>query len=205
MSTLTTPQYVDIAPFMAFLPKRLLIRYLIYKDTAYGENFEHVAVRVLYVSASPGAAFEVISLEDSETISTYATAPKKPLWLHANWGSEAIAENCIKCLLLNWKSAAEAGHQAQRLWLEPEEFVGVLRVGDRFQKVDATAPMFMMLHGIMAARLAEHGERLQRMKGLERNLNLLADAVERMGSRFSAFAARNHHALMDKEVPLLLK
>ncbi len=191
---------------MAFIKKRLLIRYLIYKDPgAYGENYETVAARVFFVSSSHNLAYETISLEYSQTVSNHAVYPKKPLSVQASWGDEAHVEQKLQGILKPWSAAAAAGLQLQRYWLQPEEFVGVLRVGDEYRTVDAAAPLFMLLHGILAARIAEHGERLQNVKGLEARLTLLADAMERMGSRFSAFATQNHHAMANKMIPYLME
>lgn len=173
---------------MAFLPRRLCVRACLIREPKF--FYETMVLDLLYVGAMGTEIAEV-----RETL----TCDSKVITLRParhDIKRMSVTETGLKIskVLNTWEGAAQSG-EFQRHWLQPKEFVGILKVENVLTELEANDPRFMLYYGLLISRIDATINLMKGLAALDSEIRDNMGVLTRLNERFGAFIARTQSAL----------
>lgn len=183
-------------PFVALLPRRIFVRYLLVKRSRPDES-EFLHADILYMSPNIAPPFELLRVKHSIHVSS-SLKDNAPLQIQGWQGDKALIEGTISSIVQGWRGGVAGDDNWGNTWAESKEFVGVLKMldaGIKERELPESSPHFMLYHGSLAARLAGYVNALGHLVVLDNSVRQRAETMRRMSDRFDAFVAKSRLAL----------
>lgn len=175
---------------MTFLPRRLCVRYLLARERR--DRREFFYAEVLYYEGNLSGTSGLLRLKCTAVCDAVLKCNHPDF--NQVFADEIGIRAKVSKIISGWRKKV-AEHPHFEPWLKPEEFVGVLKIGDeKPREISERDPLFTFYHALLATRLIHLAMEFEETALYERNLvSLNVGLVGRMSYRFSAFAAQNRH------------
>ena len=177
---------------MEFLPRRLAVRYLLSRKRR--ERYEYFHADVICVSVLPASSrpCQLLLLRHS-IICDRGLEDYLRLSFDEASGNVVDIKRAVSEIIGEWDEKTNK-HQHFKCWLEPREFVGVLKIGDEdLRTFPGYHELFTFYHAFLADRIVRHAKMLSDAEKQDTSLFPYANLVGRMNERFGAFAAQSRH------------
>jgi hypothetical protein len=180
-----------LAAFMAFLPRRLCIRFNLVRELPQYQS-ETLFVHILYVGIT---GTDMAEIRGSLSCDTKVSSLSPASYVAQHASPDKISQS-VGLMLRGWENSLNS---AVLRWLEPKEFVGAYNFHDSttfFVEADkASYPRFMLYYGLLASKIDLVVDKLEGVAGMNYKNREDLTALKGLRARFTAFVAQTQREL----------